>query len=100
MNKHAQALGRLGGQAKTEKKAAVDGTGYDGRGRLYAVWIATAGEFVPCTEAQFANCGEDRRVAFGLEHNLCSNTMWFGHSDDLASKGLADFGGAFAALGL
>jgi len=77
-----------------------DGTGYDGRGRCYTVWLVTAGDFVPATAAEFANAAEDRRIQFGAEHRSCSSTRFYVHRDEKASKGLADLGGAFAALGL
>lgn len=77
-----------------------DGTGYDGRGRSYEVWTVTPGEFVPCTGAEFANAPEDQRVMFGNESRSCSNVLRFCNKQSLASTGLADFGSAFAALGL
>jgi len=80
--------------------AGFDGTGYDGRGRHYTVWLVTAGDYVPATAAEFANAAEDRRIEFGAEHRSCSSTRFFVHRDEKASKGLADLGGAFAALGL
>lgn len=80
--------------------AGFDGTGYDGRGRHYQVWLVTPGDYVPATPAEFANAAEDRRLEFGAEHRSCSNTRLFVHRDEKASKGLADLGSAFAALGL
>ena len=77
-----------------------DGTGYDGRGRSYKVWLGTAGDYVPATAAEFGNAAEDRRIEFGAEHRSCSSTRFYVHRDEKASKGLADLGGAFAALGL
>jgi hypothetical protein len=77
-----------------------DGTGYDNRGRHYAVWLVTAGDYVPATAAEFDNAAEDRRIMFGAEHRSCSSTRYYVHKDEKASKGLADLGGAFAALGL
>jgi len=77
-----------------------DGTGYDGRGRSYRVWLVTAGDYVPATAAEFGNAAEDRRIQFGAEHRSCSSTRFYVHRDEKASKGLADLGGAFAALGL
>lgn len=80
--------------------AGFDGTGYDGRGRRYKVWLVTAGDYVPATAAEFANAAEDRRIGFGAEHRSCSSTRFYVHRDEKASKGLADLGNAFAALGL
>ena len=80
--------------------AAFDGTGYDGRGRSYSVWIATAGDYVPCTEAEYDLASTECRVAFGSEHRSCSNNLWFARRGELEKTGLSDFGGAFAALGL
>jgi hypothetical protein len=77
-----------------------DGTGYDGRGRSYKVWLVTAGDYVPATAAEYANSAADRRIEFGAEHRSCSSTRFFVHRDEKASKGLADLGNAFAALGL
>lgn len=80
--------------------AGFDGTGYDGRGRHYRVWLVTAGDYVPATAAEFANAAEDRRIKFGAEHRSCSSTRYFVHREEKATKGLTDLGGAFAALGL
>ena len=80
--------------------AGFDGTGYDGRGRHYKCWLVTAGDYVPATAAEFTNAAEDRRIEFGAEHRSCSNTRFYVHRDEKASKGLADLGSAFAALGL
>lgn len=76
------------------------GTGYDGRGRHFRVWLVTAGDYVPATAAEYANAAEERRICFGEEHRSCSNLRYYVHRDEKACKGLADLGGAFAALGL
>lgn len=77
-----------------------DGTGYDGRGRRYKVWLVTAGDYVPATEAEFGNAAEGRRIQFGTEHRSCSSARYWVHREEKAAKGLTDLGGAFAALGL
>ena len=73
---------------------AFDPTGYDGRGRHYAVYVVTEGDYVRATAAEYHNAAEDRRVSFGNESDL------FVHRDELRSSGLADLANAFAALGL
>lgn len=80
--------------------AGFDGTGYDGRGRDYAVYLVTAGDYVPASEAEYANAAEDRRVQFGNESRSCSTLRWYVHREEKARTGLADLEGAFAALGL
>ena len=80
--------------------AGFDGTGYAGRGRDYAVWLVTAGDFVRATVAEYTNAAADKRLEFGAEHRSCSNVKLFVHRDEKASRGLVDLGGAFAALGL
>jgi len=80
--------------------SAFSGTGYDGRGRVYVVWIVTPGDMVPCTRAEHANCSESERITFGDAHKSCENMLYFCAASAKASKGLSDFGGAFAALGL
>lgn len=77
-----------------------DGTGYDGRGRHYRVWLVTAGDYVPASAAEFANAAEGRRISFGAEHRSCSSTRYYVHREEKATRGLADLGSAFAALGL
>jgi hypothetical protein len=77
---------------------AFDGTGYDGRGRRYTVWLVTPGDFVACSEAEYANAAEDKRISFGARS--CSSLRWYCHRDEKSGKGLADLAGAFAALGL
>lgn len=77
-----------------------DGTGYDGRGRRYYVWIVTAGEMVPATQAEYQNAVEGKRIAFGNESKSCGNEQWFVDRLEKATSGLSDFGSAFAALGL
>lgn len=79
---------------------AFDGTGYDGRGRHYKVWLVTPGDYVRCSAAEFANAAEGRRISFGTESRSCGNEVWFCHRDEKKSRGLADLGNAFAALGL
>ena len=99
----APGITLAGSEGKKFAKAdfsTFDGTGYDGRGRHSAVWIVTAGDMIPCTAAEFANCAESERVAFGAEHKSCGNQMWFCLASAKAAKGLSDFGSAFAALGL
>lgn len=76
------------------------GTGYDGRGRSYAVWIVTAGEMVECSEAEFANAPESERAEFGAEHRSCANRVLFCTRSAKATRGMSDLAGAFAALGL
>lgn len=76
------------------------GTGYDGRGRYYSVWLVTAGDYVPATAAEYGNAAEDRRFQFGAESRSCSNLRYFVHKDELAKKGLVDLTNAFEALGL
>jgi len=81
--------------------AAFDGTGYDGRGRHYSVWIfAPGGTMVSCTAAEYALAAEDTRLGFGAEHRSCGNALWYCDQSEKESKGLSDFGSAFAALGL
>jgi len=79
---------------------AFDGTGYDGRGRKYDCWLVKAGDFLPATEAEYNNASAEARLAFGEESRSCSNRRYFVHKDELSTKGLADLGNAFAALGL
>ncbi len=80
--------------------AGFDGTGYDGRGRHFKVWLVKLGDYVPASEAEYANAAPERRLQFGDEHRSCSSRRCFVHKDEKASKGLADLGSAFAALGL
>lgn len=80
--------------------AGFTGTGYDGRGRHYDVFLITPGEYVRATPAEFANAAEDKRLAFGAEHKSCSNRTLFVDRAELARSGLADMAGAFEALGL
>lgn len=80
--------------------SAFDGTGYDGRGRDYKVWLVTAGDYVPATEAEYHNAAEARRIRFGRESRSASNERWFVHRDEKARTGLADFASAFEALGM
>ena len=81
--------------------SAFEGTGYAGRGRHYSVWIfSPGGEMVSCTQAEWALASEDKRLAFGDEHRSCGNSLWYCDQSEKATKGLADFGSAFAALGL
>ena len=79
---------------------AFDVTGYEGRGRSYAVWLVTVGDYVPATAAEFFNAAEDLRIAFGPEDRSYSSAKCFVQRDEKASKGLADLRVAFAALGL
>lgn len=77
---------------------AFAGTGYDGRGRHYSVWIfSPGGEMVRCSAAEHAQAGQDKRLSFGSETKSSSNALWY---CDQSAKGLSDFGSAFSALGL
>jgi len=77
-----------------------DGTGYDGRGRFYDVWLVAAGDYVPATAAEYENAAPERRIKFGVEHRSCSNVRRYVHRDELAKAGLNDLSAAFTALGL
>ena len=80
--------------------AGFEGTGYDGRGRRYAVWLVTAGDYVPCSVAVYQQADADKRHRFGDEGKSCSSLRHFAHRDEVKAKGLGDLAGAFAALGL
>lgn len=86
--------------ASTTGFEGFDGTGYDGRGRKWAVWLVTKGDYVPATQAEYSNASEGKRIAFGAEHRSCSNLRFFVHKDEKAATGLNDLSAAFDALGL
>jgi hypothetical protein len=86
--------------AKADFRAFL-GTGYDGRGCHYSVWIfSPGGEMVLCSAAEHAQADEGKRMTFGSESRSCSNSLWYCDQSEKTAKGLADFGAAFAALGL
>jgi hypothetical protein len=93
---YAPNLNRDNGMSFTPSDiVGFDGTGYDGRGRSYSVWLVTPGEYVSASESEHANAAEEFRLCFGTD----DNPRFFIRRDQ-KSRGLNDLGSAFAALGL
>ena len=84
--------------AKTEIRC-FDGTGYDGRGRVWEVWAVKpgAGAMVPCSRGEYCSTAEDKRICLGAEGRSGDGELFFRDPSGDAGR---DFAAALSAVGL